>query len=214
MFADLAGFTALTEAHGDEAALDVLTRMGDRAAEIVDAHGGTLVKTIGDAIMVRIPEARRAIELGLHLERGPSQTPGLPRVRVGMHSGPALQRGEDWFGATVNLAARVAALATSGEVLLTEQTRVAAGALDGVALIACESARLKGIAEQVPVYQAVDLADERARPELLIDPVCRMTVDPGSSAGRLSYRGAAYEFCSLECAGAFAVTPERYVESA
>jgi class 3 adenylate cyclase len=59
---------------------------------------------------------------------------GFPLVRVGMHTGPAVGRDGDWFGATVNLAARVSAAAAGGEALLTATTRTAAGEVAGVEL--------------------------------------------------------------------------------
>jgi YHS domain-containing protein len=126
-----------------------------------------------------------------------------------MHTGPAVERRGDWFGATVNLAARVAGAASGREVLLTEATRHAAGALTGVSLWDRGEERFKNITAAVRVYAAQPESQPPSR-EWPIDPVCRMTVDPERSAGTLLHRGVEYHFCSLECAGRFAREPDHF----
>jgi class 3 adenylate cyclase len=122
MFADIAGYTALTEAHGDEQAADLVAEFFDAVSEELPTWGGTNVKTIGDALMLRIPEPAQAVLLGLRITHELLRGHGAPAVRVGLHHGPAIERDGDYFGAAVNLAARVAAVATGGEVLLTSHT--------------------------------------------------------------------------------------------
>jgi adenylate cyclase len=128
---------------------------------------------------------------------------------VGMHTGPAVERGGDWFGATVNLAARVSAAAAGGEALLTAATRAACGDVEGVELRERGRRAFRNVAEPVPVCAAVRQG-ARSSAGLPIDPVCRMAVDPWHSAGRLTHQGVEYCFCSLGCAGAFAQHPSRY----
>jgi len=127
LFADIAGFTALTEAHGDEDAADLAGHFCHAVSELVAAAGGEVVKTVGDAVMVRHPEPAQAVALGLQIAREVIAGHGFPTVRVGMHHGPAIEREGDWFGATVNVAARVAGLAGGGEVLVTSAVKAEAG---------------------------------------------------------------------------------------
>ena len=90
------------------------------------------VKTIGDAVMLRIPEPAEAIRLGVWLTHDAMRDPGSPAVCVGrLHHGHAIERDGDYFGASVNLAARVSA-AAGGEVLVTGQTAALAPDLEGV----------------------------------------------------------------------------------
>jgi adenylate cyclase len=126
-----------------------------------------------------------------------------------MNTGEALERDGDWFGTTVNIAARVSGIAAGGEVLLTEATRAIAGELDGIDLHERGRRALKNIGEPVLLFAAVREGECDAA-GLPIDPVCRMAVDPEHGAGGLSYEGVEYYFCSLECAGAFAADPARY----
>src|SRR5918999_5837844 len=127
LFADLSGFTALTEAHGDEQAADLVAGFCRAVRQLLAAHQAHEVKTIGDALMLRSSDAAAAIQLALCIVHDVGAQHGFPLVRVGMHTGPAVERESDWFGSTVNLAARLSAAAAGGETLLTAKTKVAAG---------------------------------------------------------------------------------------
>ena len=211
IFADLAGFTALTEAHGDQQAADMAADFRGIVDQLLPEYGAQEVKTIGDAIMLRCDEARAAVELGLRVVDEVDARPQFPIVRVGMHTGPAIERDGDWFGAAVNLAARVSGAAGGDEVLLTEVTREAAGQLDGVQMQRRGKQRFKNVKDAVAVYRAVRKGQQREG--LPIDPVCRMAVDPGKAAGTLTYEGREYRFCSMECVQAFAAAPDDYAAS-
>ena len=203
LFADLSGFTALTEAHGDEQAADLVGGFCVAVRQLLGGHQAQEVKTIGDALMLRTADAGAAIRLGLCIVHDVGARHGFPLVRVGMHTGPAVERGGDWFGATVNLAARVSAAAGGGEALLTEATKTAAGEVAGVELRERGRWPFRNVGAPVPVYAAIRHG-KRSSLGLPIDPVCRMAVDPWHGAGRLTHQGVEYCFCSLECAGAFA----------
>ena len=123
LFADLVGFTALSIDRGDEEAAEVATRFQRTVRELAGRHGAVVVKSLGDGAMVRGDDAGEAVRLGLELANG---LDGLPPVRVGVNTGPAVERDGDYFGSTVNLAARLSQAARGGEVLLTEATRNAA----------------------------------------------------------------------------------------
>jgi YHS domain-containing protein len=159
--------------------------------------------------MLRTSDAAAAIRLGLCIVHDVGAQHGFPLVRVGMHTGPAVERGGDWFGATVSLAARVSAAASGGDALLTAATRAAAGEVEGVELRERGRWTFRNVTEPVPVYAAVRQGTHSSA-GLPIDPVCRMAVDPWHSAGRLTHEGVEYCFCSLGCAGAFAQHPATY----
>ena len=127
LFADLAGFTALTEAMGDRDAAELAGEFCYAVRELLPEHRAQEVKAIGDALMIRGDQASEAIQLGLRVVHEVGGKHFFPTVRVGMHTGPAVERNGDWFGATVNVAARVSGIAAGGEVLVTEATREAAG---------------------------------------------------------------------------------------
>jgi adenylate cyclase len=206
VFADLAGYTALTEVHGDEFAADTAEEFRAATNELLAEADGEEVKAIGDGLMLRVPEAMEAIRLGALLVARNSQHRSLG-VRVGMHTGPAVRRGDDWFGATVNVAARVVAIAKVGEVLVTAATREAAGPdLCGTLLDPHGTVRLRHVAEPIQLC-AVRLDD----PDLPIDPVCHMALDPARAATSREHQGSRYRFCSHACAEVFDQDPARYL---
>jgi adenylate cyclase len=208
-FADLAGFTALTEAHGDETAFALVADFAEAVKTELPPVRGQFVKTIGDALMLRMPDPGDAITLGLRIANDLMSDHGVPAVRVGVHHGPALEREGDYYGSTVNLAARVSGLARGGEVLVTGTTAALVPDLEGVLYEPRGRQPLKNLAEPIEVFAAVRLGSA-AEGELPVDAVCRMVVDPDRAAGRLVHEGEAYFFCSLTCAGEFAQQPERY----
>lgn len=208
VFADIAGFTALTEAHGDEQAAALVDRFAAGAEKELPA-GATRVKSIGDALMLRVPEPGDAILLGLRLTRDVLREHGAFAVRVGLHHGPAVERDGDYFGTTVNVAARVSSIAAGGEVLTTGETAALVPDLEGVLFESRGRHTLRNVAEPLEIFAALRSADLGAD-ALPVDPVCRMSVDPDRAIGRLEYEGTVYFFCSLPCAAHFARHPDRF----
>jgi adenylate cyclase len=158
--------------------------------------------------MLRIPAPGDEVLLALRIANDLIAEHGAPAVRVGLHHGPAVERNGDYFGASVNLAARVSALASGGEVL-TGQTAALVPDLEGVLYESRGRQTLRNVAEPIEIFAALRVG-EMAEGRLPVDPVCRMVVDPDRAAGRLVHEGSAYFFCSLSCAGEFARQPERF----
>jgi adenylate cyclase len=210
LFADLAGFTALTEAHGDEFAADAVADFFAGVRRLLSDYDAEEVKTIGDAVMVRVLEAASGVSLAVEIIDTVGRRYGALGVRVGVHTGTAVRRDGDWFGAGVNLSARVAGTAQPGEVLMTAATKAAAGQdLDRFELQYRGSRRFKNVSETVELY-ALTLSAQAAAIGLPVDPICRTAVDPQSSAERRTHGGTEYYFCSAECAKVFDQHPARY----
>src|SRR5829696_3631979 len=93
VFADIAGYTALTEAHGDADAAELAAQFCRAISDVAAATGGEVIKTIGDAVMVRHSDPAEAVGLGLTAAHDVIGGHGFPAVRVGMHHGPAIARG-------------------------------------------------------------------------------------------------------------------------
>ena len=208
-FVDLAGFSALTEAQGDEDAADVATRFAELTRDALSARD-RLIKTIGDAVLVTSATAGDGIDLVERLLQLAVSEPKFPSLRVGMNHGPAVQRDGDVFGASVNLAARVAAEAYAGEVLGTEPVAQAARQR-GIPVADLGRVPLKNVRGTIPLFS---LAIMVGATEPAIDPVCRMLVDRRGAAGRLRFQGVEYWFCSLTCAAAFSSNPQWHVGAA
>lgn len=210
IFADLAGFTALTETHGDDDATEVAARFYDLARASLNGDA-RLVKTIGDAVMIVADQTPDAVSTALRLVAAVRAETGFPAVRIGIHGGSAVERSGDYFGATVNLAARVAAYARSDQILCTE------------AIVECVRGRniaishpagmvsFKNVVQPVALFELEDIQHLAHSHE--IDPVCRMTLDPNTAPAQLPFEGRLYHFCSFECAQKFAQNPAFYLKT-
>ena len=164
------------------------------------------MKTIGDAIMLRIPDPGQAILLGLHITHGLMLGHGAPAVRVGLHHGSAIERDDDYFGAAVNLAARVSGVATGGEVLLTAHTAALAPELEGVFYEPRGREALRNIREPVELSPPCAQA-RRRRASSHATPSAGWQSIPTVQPGRLMHEGTAYFFCTLACAGSSLANP-------
>jgi adenylate cyclase len=208
LFADLAGYTALTEAMGDDSAADVAAEFCEHVRGLLADYDAEEIKVIGDAVMLRVPDAVAAARLAARIVADYGARHRALGVGVGIHTGTAVRRGDDWFGAAVNVASRVADVAAAGEVLLTEATHTAAG---GVIAVRSRGRRsFKHVGEPIALYELVLDRGDAAR-ALPVDPVCRMAIDPELAIERVVYEGVEYHFCSAECARAFVAAPARYV---
>jgi adenylate cyclase len=199
LFVDLAGFTALTEAHGDLEAADVAARFFALARQCL-AGGARVVKTLGDGVLVVAPDVGAAVATVLGLFDAIDREPAFPLARAGIHIGPVVERDDDVFGATVNLAARIAAHACAGEILCTRETAAAAAApTERVGVI-----RLRNIVAPVELFKLV------LREAVAVDPVCRMALSAGDVVVELTFEGCRVAFCSESCAEKFRAAPGDY----
>jgi adenylate cyclase len=162
LFADLVGFTALAESEGDDRALEVVLALQRRVGDLLAEHRAEQVKAIGDGLMLRCDEPEAAIRLGLRLVDELGDEPRVPPLRVGIHTGPAVASGGDWYGRTVNVAARLCAVAPGGEVMVSEATRAAAGGISGVDWGERELHWLRNVSEPVGTYLASRCEERRS----------------------------------------------------
>jgi adenylate cyclase len=204
LFVDLASFTPLTDAMGDVAAVEVVDRFADMVREEAALAAGRVVKQIGDEFMLVFPTAAQALRFAVHLAARAARTPRFPALRIGANFGSALYREADYLGATVNIAARVTAVADPGVLIVTDDFRTAAGDA-AVGFEPLGSRTLKGVAEPVGLHR-LHLDSDDVAPR---DPVCGMRLGLGSGLVATS-RGMDYEFCSEDCRDRFEADPARY----
>lgn len=207
LIADLSGYTALTEAHGDTRAASVLARYVE-IAEHALKPGARLVERAGDEVLIVAAEARMAVATAVSLRDAIELEPLFPTARIGMHAGSIVEQNGKYFGAALNLTARVAAHASEGQILCTDRVATRATSVDGVAYRALGRVRFKNIVEPVALFEVLTARQDRET--TVLDPVCRMQVKPDSAPTRLPYRGSVYHFCSVECARTFAARPDDY----
>jgi adenylate cyclase len=173
MFVDLVGFTALADLEGDDRALEVALALQHRVRGLLEDHGAEQVKAIGDGLMLRCGNPQAAVRLGLRLVRELGDDTSFPLLRVGINTGPALASEGDWYGRTVNIAARLCAVAPPGEVMVSEATRSAAGSMTDVDYAQRELHWLRNVSEPITTYLAGARAEEPVRSRCLTSRLVR-----------------------------------------
>ena len=127
MFSDIQGSTVYFEKHGDAAGLLMVHQCNDTIRRLVEKHGGSVVKTIGDGSMATFPEPRGAVEAAMEIQTALAEA-GAARaeaeriaLRIGMHYGTGIVRTNDVFGDVVNMASRVESVAKPGQIVVSEE---------------------------------------------------------------------------------------------
>jgi adenylate cyclase len=151
-FLDLVGYTRLTEERGDQAAAALAETLAVLVNRSSREHGGQPVKWLGDGVMVHFRDPAGAVVAALRMvEQLPAA--GLPPAHVGVAAGPVVVQGGDYFGRTVNLAARIATRAGAGQVLVS-QSVIETAPPQGVAFVDVGEVGLKGFARPVRLLEA------------------------------------------------------------
>jgi adenylate cyclase len=152
-FLDLSGYTRLTEERGDAAAAELAARLSRLVQKTSGEHGGKPVKWLGDGVMFHFRDPGPGVVAALEMVEGAREA-SLPAAHVGLHSGPVLFQEGDYFGRTVNVAARIADYARQNEVLVSDDVVAASEDVPGVAFEAIGPVELKGVTEVVSLHVA------------------------------------------------------------
>jgi adenylate cyclase len=152
VFADLSDFTRLTEHAGDDLAAEVAVSFAQLAGEVAARFRGEVVKLLGDGVFLVFRDPDDAVMASLEMVDS-APTRGLPEAHIGVNTGPMLYDQGDYFGRTVNIAARIATEAGPSQVFLGEPAARTVAA-EGFRLNQVGEFELKGIAEPVLLFQA------------------------------------------------------------
>ncbi len=164
LFVDLTGYTRLTEAAGDDLAARSAAHLGRAADAAARANSGEVVKLLGDGAMLHFDSARSAVVAALAVAMS-LRADGLPDAHAGINAGRVIARDGDYFGHTVNVAARVAGRASPGEVLATADVVAAVGEEDPLPGVGFESlgpVQLRNVAQPVRLFRVRAASPGRA----------------------------------------------------
>jgi len=207
-FVDIAGFTALTDTHGELAAADLVDDFTRLVRKSIETRGH-LQSLIGDCAFLVFADPVAAIDALSVLYQSIADRMNFPIIRTGLHHGSALLRDDRHFGTTVNLAARVAAQATGGHILCTK-TVADALVQAGIPDVEIEQQGLVSLRNLPQPMELFEVVLSNFVRECAIDPVCKMQVDTRHAAGSLHFNHRKYWFCSLACVERFAKQPASY----
>ncbi|WP_067975655.1 adenylate/guanylate cyclase domain-containing protein [Mycolicibacter icosiumassiliensis] len=163
LFTDIEGSTALNERIGDRAWVKLIARHDQMVQRLVAQHCGHVVKSQGDGFMIAFAQPEQAVRCAIDIQHALASRRGRKpqhpiRVRIGVHMGRSVRRGDDLFGRNVAMAARVAAAAEGGQILISGPVRDAVSECDDITVGAGRDAELKGFAGTHRLY-AVDVTD-------------------------------------------------------
>ncbi len=153
VFADLTGFTELTEEAGDDVAAEVAVNFAQLASEVAVRYRGNVIKLLGDGVFLQFGDPDDAVMASLEMVES-APTRGLPEAHIGVNAGPMLYDEGDYFGRTVNIASRIASQAGAAEVFVGEPVVGIATAAE-FRLTEVGEFELKGIANPVRIYRAL-----------------------------------------------------------
>ena len=157
-FSDIRGFTEYTDAHGDAAAYRMLHYHNTMVQEQIALYGGHIVKTLGDSYMVSFDAARNAMACGIGVQKSlalyNSDREGARiNIGIGINTGEPIRDAEDYFGGSVNLAARICAAAGAGQILVSDAVRHVVGKMEGTDYVDRGHFDLKGFQEPQHLYE-------------------------------------------------------------
>lgn len=158
VFSDIEGSTERNEALGDREWVNLLERHEQLVRASVDDHRGHVVKNQGDGFMLAFAEPAGALRCCVDVQR---ELAGHPerwqniKVRMGIHMGESVRRGDDLFGLNVAMAARIAGHADGGEILISDVVREAIGSADGIGVTPAEIVEFKGFSGTYEVFPVV-----------------------------------------------------------
>ena len=150
VFTDIVDSTSLAERLGDNAWADLVNRHESAIRGTTNSHGGSVVKLLGDGSMLAFESARAAVRAAVDLQRVSGQDEF--RVRIGVHTGEVIRTEGDLLGVTVNKAARVAAAADSGGIMVSSTTRDLVGTIEGIRMGEPRFVALKGLSDTHQVF--------------------------------------------------------------
>jgi len=192
LIADLSGYTALTEAHGNVSAAQVVSRYLEIVKEALNP-GARLVERVGDEVLIVADHAESAVRTAIRLRDTIDHEPLFPTMHAGIHAGRVLEQDGHYYGRALNLASRVAAHARGNQILCTEQVVALASDLKDVEYRSLGPVHFKNITDPVAIYGVV--ARYESVEDSFIDPVCRMQVRQDTAPSRLPFGGKIY-LCS------------------
>ena len=208
LVADLSGYTALTEAHGSRWAAEVIRRYLDIVRQVMKP-GVRLAEAKGDEVLLVSHDATAMVQTAVALMQRVREETHFPTLHVGIHAGRILEEDGRFFGAPLNLAARIGSYAEGCQVLCTRE--VIDGIDPGAEIIyqTIGKVKFKNVRDQVQLYN-IPTGCAQGSP-VIIDPVCRMIVDSNQIMTMVVHEGERYFFCSRGCADQFSAHPESYI---
>lgn len=208
-FVDIAGYTALTDCHGERAAADLVDEFVRLVHAAVESRG-KVQELSGDNAFLVFPDPAFAMLALDALYASIAKLPEFPLLRSGLHHGPSLFRMNRYFGSTINIAARASAHAEAGEIVCTAAAAQMLAAQNSTlfSIHPLGSFKLKNLPRRYELHRITLAQIARA---IAIDPVCLMQVDTHLATADAWFDRKQYFFCSAKCSHRFSMAPSEFL---
>lgn len=207
LIADLAGYTSLTEIHGDLSAADLVTRYIEIVKESLK-EDTNLVEQIGDEVLITSGNPKSILKTAIDLFQKIEKEPNFPSIHIGLHAGQVIKRDRRYFGNTLNLTSRICSYSRPGQILCSHDFVKLVQKTGKYNFLKLGDVRFKNVTKSVAIYE---ILISLIRKKLSIDPVCKMQVDVDNPPAKITYKDNIYFFCSYECSKKFINNPEDYI---
>lgn len=208
LIADLAGYTALTEAHGHHSAASIVKKFVTIVEESIPTES-TLVQRVGDEVFIISSSGISLLNTAIEIRRRTEKEAHFPRIHAGLHYGTLIEENGHYFGSALNLTSRIAGHADGGQILCSEAFIENCTLSHLYQFNNLGEVRFKNVKAPVKVYElAIDLPETTY---VFIDPVCHMQVKAENSQAHLIIKNKELHFCSKDCERQFLEDPEHYI---
>ncbi len=209
LIADLTGYTALTEAHGDFSAAQIINRYNELVERVL-TKDVKFHQQVGDEIFLISTIPLSLLHYAIMLRDKVEKESHFPSIHAGLHYGTVIKQDNKIIGSAINLTSRIAGFAKGGQILCSRSFKESVGESD-VSFHSLGEKRFKNVVNPVAIFE---IATNNETEEIwYTDPVCRMHVSENTAPAKLPFEKKTIYFCSFECAKKFILNPELYIES-
>ena len=209
LMADLTGYTAMTEVHGSLSAATMVEKYLELAAKAMFGNS-RLLERVGDQLVIVSESADDVTHTALRLLEHTSAENNFLHIHAGLHYGPVLEQSGSFYGTSMNITARIAALAKRNSILCSIDFTKSVSTPSEFFFNKIGEVKLKNIKSPIALAELLPAA-KHILSQKQVDPVCHMVVDAETSR-RSAYHGATYYFCSEECLNIFQDNPEQVLQ--
>jgi class 3 adenylate cyclase len=207
LIADLAGYTSLTETHGDLLAVKTVYRYIEIIKSCLNPDS-KFIERIGDEVLIMSINPRDLLQTAINLLNAIENEAEFPSIHIGLHFGKILIREGKYFGTTLNLTSRISSHSKGGQILCSREIVELLGDQNDFEFIELGYVRFKNISHPVEVFEVKVKSGDMHR---AIDPVCKMQVDKTHTLSKISFNNSTFYFCSHECLTLFINKPEIFI---
>jgi len=207
LICDLSGYSAMTEAHGPKTAANLVNRYLLIVKDSME--GETILKErVGDEVVLLSNQIDDLVRTAINMHRLAEKESNFLSIHTGIHYGEIYEEKGHLFGTSINLASRITAYATGGQILCSESSKNKLKSMKDYRIEYLGIKKFKNISKPIKLFDIIykELINQR-----VTDPVCQMQMLRHQAGVRINYQQLTYYFCSMNCVRKFSEDPEQYI---